>query len=107
MLFVGAILLAIFVVPTPWGLVLVAVAAVVEVAESVFWIRFSQRRRIQAGAETLIGARAEVVTACVPVGQVRVAGELWRARCADGAEPGTTVRVVGRDGLTLLVEPAE
>jgi membrane-bound serine protease (ClpP class) len=104
-LFVGAILLAIFVVPKPWGLVLVAVAAVVEVAESFFWIRFSQRRRIQAGAETLIGARAEVAAACTPMGQVRVAGELWRARCEAGAEVGTTVRIVGRDGLTLLVEP--
>jgi membrane-bound serine protease (ClpP class) len=104
-LFIGAILLAIFVLPAPWGLVVVAAAAVVEIGETFFWIRFSQRRRIQAGAETLIGARAEVVSACAPIGQVRVAGELWRARCERGAEPGTAVRIVGRDDLTLLVEP--
>jgi membrane protein implicated in regulation of membrane protease activity len=105
MLFLGAILLAIFVVPEPWGLVLVAVAAVLEIGESFLWIRYSQRRRIQAGAETLLGARAHVVTACAPLGQVRVQGELWSARCEGGAEPGSSVRVVGRDGLTLLVEP--
>ena len=105
MLLIVAILLAVFAVPEPWGLVLVVAAAVVEVGETLFWIRFSQRRRIQAGAETLIGARAQVVTACAPVGQVRVEGELWRARCESGVEPGATVRVVGRDGLTLLVEP--
>jgi membrane-bound serine protease (ClpP class) len=105
LLFLGAILLALFVVPAPWGLVLVSIAAVVEIAETFFWIRFSQRRRIQAGAETLVGARAEVVTALAPVGQVRIAGELWQARTEGGAEPGTRVRVVGRDGLTLLVEP--
>jgi membrane protein implicated in regulation of membrane protease activity len=105
MLFLGAILLAIFVVPEPWGLVLVAVAAVLEIGESFLWIRYSQRLRIQAGAETLHGARAQVVTACAPLGQVRVQGELWSARCDGGAEPGSTVRVVGRDGLTLLVEP--
>ena len=105
MLFLGAIFLALFVVPAPWGLVLVSIAAVVEIAETFFWIRFSQRRRIQAGAETLVGARAEVVTALAPVGQVRIAGELWQARSEGRAEPGAPVRVVGREGLTLLVEP--
>ena len=105
MLFVGAVLLALFVVPAPWGLVLVAASAVVEVAETYFWIRFSRRRRIQAGAETLIGARAVVASPCRPAGQVRVQGELWRARCEAGAEAGETVRIVGREGLTLLVEP--
>lgn len=105
MLFVGAVLLAIFVVPKPWGLVLVAAAAVVEVGESFFWVHLSRRRRIQMGAETLVGASAEVVTECRPLGQVRVQGELWRARCELGASPGETVRIVGRDSLTLLVEP--
>jgi membrane-bound serine protease (ClpP class) len=104
-LLIGAILLAVFVVPAPWGVVLVAAAAVIEIGETFVWVWYSKRRRIQAGAETLIGARAEVVTACRPVGQVRLAGELWRARAEAGAEVGETVRVVGRDGLTLLVEP--
>jgi membrane-bound serine protease (ClpP class) len=105
LLFVGAVILAIFVVPKPWGLVLVAAAAIVEVGESFIWIHLSRRWHIRAGAETLIGASAEVVSACSPVGQVRVQGELWRAECPGGAEPGDTVRVLGRDGLTLLVEP--
>jgi membrane-bound serine protease (ClpP class) len=105
LLFVGAVLLALFVVPAPWGLALVAAAAVVEVAETFFWIRLSRRRRVRAGAETLIGARAEVASPCRPLGQVRIQGELWRARCEPGASPGETVRVVGREGLTLLVEP--
>jgi membrane-bound serine protease (ClpP class) len=104
-LFFGAILLAIFVVPAPWGLVLVAVAAVAEVGETFFWLRYSQRRRIQMGAETLIGARADVLSTCDPIGQVRIDGEIWRAQCREGAAVGQRVRVVGRDGLTLLVEP--
>jgi membrane-bound serine protease (ClpP class) len=37
---------------------------------------------------------------------VRLQGELWRARCAEGADAGEQVRVVALDGLTLLVEPA-
>jgi membrane-bound serine protease (ClpP class) len=104
-LFVGAVLLALFVLQGPWGLVLVGGAAVVEIGETFFWIHLSRRRRVRAGAETLIGASAEVVSPCRPLGHVRVEGELWRARCEAGAEAGETVRIVGRDGLTLLVEP--
>lgn len=105
MLFVGAVLFALFVIQGPWGLVLVGLAGVVEIGETFFWIRLSRRRRIRAGAETLIEARAVVVSPCRPLGQVRVVGELWRARCDAGADPGETVRIVGREGLTLLVEP--
>jgi membrane protein implicated in regulation of membrane protease activity len=105
LLFVIAVILAVFVVPAPWGLVLVGVAAVVEIGETFFWVWLSKRRRIQMGAETLIGARALVVSPCRPDGQVRLRGELWGARCEAGADRGDTVRVVERDGLTLLVEP--
>jgi membrane protein implicated in regulation of membrane protease activity len=37
---------------------------------------------------------------------VRLNGEIWEARCAAGASPGDRVRVIGRDGLTLVVEAA-
>ncbi len=104
MLFVIAVLLALFVVPMPWGLVLVGVAAIVEIGESYVWMRISRRHRIKVGAETLIGSDAEVVSACRPDGQVRLQGELWAARCREGAAPGERVRVVARDDLTLLVE---
>ena len=94
------------VLPSPWGLVAVLGALVVEVGETAFWIWLSKRRRPQVGAEALIGARAEVVTSCRPLGTVRIHGELWRARCEAGADPGELVRVRALDGLTLDVEPA-
>ncbi len=56
-----------------------------------------------------LAERAVVVVAFDESGQgrVRVRGETWRARQAedDGSrlEPGTEVRVVDRDGLTLVV----
>lgn len=105
MLLVAAVLLAFFVLPSPWGLVTVAVAAVVEIGEALFWIWLSKRRRPAVGAEALVGLTAEVVAPCRPVGSVRVQGELWRARSERGADPGEHVRVHGLDGLTLLVEP--
>ena len=106
MALVAAIFLALFVLPSPWGIVAVAGAAVLEVGETAFWIWLSKRRRPQVGAEALIGASAEVVTACRPLGNVRVAGELWRARCEAGADPGDTVRIHALEGLTRVVEPA-
>jgi membrane protein implicated in regulation of membrane protease activity len=102
-LLVGSVLLAVFVLSMPWSAVVVGIAALVEVGETFFWIWLSRRGRVQAGPETLIGARAEVVSACRPMGQVRVQGELWQARCDTGVEAGETVRVASRDGLTLVV----
>ena len=106
MLLVGAILLALFVLPSPWGLVVVGVAGVVEIAETLFWFWLSRRGKVKMGAETMIGATAVVVAPCRPLGQVRIQGELWQARCEEGADEGQRVRVRARDGLTLDVEPA-
>jgi membrane-bound serine protease (ClpP class) len=57
------------------------------------------------GVETLIGATGRVVADCRPDGTVRVKGEIWRARCDEGAGMGTRVRVTGREELLLIVEP--
>src|SRR5262245_58920741 len=100
MLLLGAILLAIFVVPWPWGLVVVVAGGLLDVAESLALMRWSRRRRAATGAEALIGQRATVVTST----QVRIAGELWEARSADDLVPGGEVVVRGVDGLTLFVD---
>ena len=107
MILVGSILLVVLgVVPvTPWGVPLVAAAAAVEVAESLFWIWLSKRKRATVGAEALVGRTAKDVRPCRPLGYVRLDGELWQARCAEGAEKGADVRVAALDGLTLVVEP--
>lgn len=106
MLLFVAVLLAIFVLEEPWTWVAVAAAGVFELAEAWLFIRWSQRRRSVVGAEALIGRVAVVAADCLPEGQVRVAGELWRARCAGGAAAGDEVVVRELDGLTLVVEPA-
>jgi membrane-bound serine protease (ClpP class) len=104
-LLLGAVLLAVFVLPTPWGIAAVAAAALVEIAETLVLVRLSRRPRSRVGAEALIGASGETVSECRPAGQVRVDGELWQAWCEAGAAPGERVRVTARDGLTLVVEP--
>jgi membrane protein implicated in regulation of membrane protease activity len=105
-LLVGAILLAVFVLPPVWGIAAVSVAIVIEIAEVGFWIRFLRRYRIRTGSEALIGTRAEVIEGCTPLGRVRLRGEIWHAHCNEGAAVGETVVITGVAGLTLQVEPA-
>jgi membrane-bound serine protease (ClpP class) len=77
-----------------------------ELAEAALLISWSKRRQAVVGAETLIGRNALVAAECKPVGQVRIGGELWQARCEPGAEIGDEVVVIALDGLTLVVEPS-
>jgi membrane protein implicated in regulation of membrane protease activity len=104
MLLVGAIVLALFVLPPGLGIAAVALGIAIEVAEVGFWIRFLRRYRVQTGVEGLIGSTAEVIENCDPVGRVRLRGEIWHARCDSRAEVGEQVTVTGVDGLTLEVE---
>ena len=104
MALVTAVLLAIFVLPSPWGAVAIVGGTLVEAGEAWFWIRWSRRRRAHVGVEALIGETAKVVVACTPLGQVRIRGELWRARCDAGAREGETVRVSAVEDLTLVVD---
>ena len=101
-----SILLAIFVLEEPWTWVAVALGATFELAETGSLIWWSKRRRVAVGTETLVGRRAVVSVDCRPQGQVRVAGEIWQARCDAGADVGEAVVVREVRGLTLVVEPA-
>jgi membrane-bound serine protease (ClpP class) len=98
-------LIALFLLPEPWGLVAVLGALVLEFGELLFWRRFLRRYRLRTGPELLIGMDATVVEACAPLGRVRVRGELWRARSSRPVGAGEAVRIAAIDGLTLEVEP--
>jgi membrane protein implicated in regulation of membrane protease activity len=102
-LLVLAVFAAVFWLPPGWGIAAVAAATVVEVGEVGFWVWLSRRRRIATGAEALPGARGVVTATCRPEGQVRVLGELWRAHCEEGADPGDEVVVERLDPELLLI----
>ena len=101
-----SILLAVFVLEEPWNWVAVGLGATFELAETGLLIWWSKRRRVAVGSETLVGRRAVVSVDCMPEGQVKVAGEIWQARCAPAPVSGEEVVVREVDGLTLVVEPA-
>ena len=94
------------VLPGPWNIVGFVVVTLLWFGELFLWSRTVKRKRRVVGAETLIGQIAIVTEACRPVGQVRLDGETWEANCQAGANRDDRVRVIGRDELTLIVEPA-
>lgn len=65
----------------------------------------ARRRPPTTGAEEMIGSRGQVVDWRDSAGHIRVHGEIWAARGDRPLQPGTSVRVVAREGLTLIVEP--
>jgi membrane-bound serine protease (ClpP class) len=104
MLVVGG-LIALLVLGTPWGLVILLAAFCLEVVEYFAWKRFLRRYRLRSGPETLVGRTAPVVDDIDPVGRVRLDGEYWNARSSVPVRAGETVRIAAIDGLTLEVEP--
>ena len=88
--------------PLIWGFTLGLTAFVLFAVRAVMRTR---RRPAFIGGSDMVGRTAVVRGPNV----VFVEGELWRASPADAAgsalQPGSTVRVVGRRGLDLLVEP--
>jgi membrane-bound serine protease (ClpP class) len=99
------VLIAVFVVPDQWTVPVVIAAIGIEVTETLVTMRWSRRAPPKVGVETLIGAAGVVVQECRPIGRVRVRGEIWRARSTVPLDLGVRARVVGRERLTLLVEP--
>jgi len=66
----------------------------------------SRLRPVVTGQEALIGAQGEAVFWEDREGRVRVNGEIWRARADAPLAAGAPIKVVGRNGLVLMVEQA-
>jgi membrane-bound serine protease (ClpP class) len=70
-------------------------------------LRMSGRAPI-TGSQRLYGATGIARSPLVPRGTVSVAGQMWSARLRNGRlEAGRPIRVLGRTGLVLDVEPVD
>ena len=98
----ASFLLAAVVVPEPWGLTLVVSVVAWEVAEKLYWIRFTRRIPVAVGREAMIGLPVTVVSACRPEGRVQLLGERWTARCTTGASVDRLI-IEAVERLTLVV----
>jgi quercetin dioxygenase-like cupin family protein len=83
--------------------------------DSAFLLTIGQQAPVRVAAEAPLspdlpegGRHGTTVGPLAPDGVVRVEGQLWSARAATGRiAPGRPVRVLAREGLTLVVTPAE
>ncbi len=64
----------------------------------------SKRRPVTAGVQTLIGRTAEVIDVSGSGAQVLVNGEIWKAKATTPLTKGGKVKIVGIEGLTLIVK---
>ena len=90
---------------SPWLIGSVALVSAAFFLTVVSLALRARRRRVVTGSEQLVGASGETIEAFEREGRVRVHSEDWTARSRTPLKAGQKVRVVGREGLTLLVEP--
>lgn len=100
---VCAILVALFVAPAPWGALVVGSAIVWEIAEKMFWFRYTKRIPIAVGREAMIGLPVTVIAPCQPEGRVQLLGERWKARCTAGADVGDALVIEAVEQITLVI----
>ncbi|MFZ5719714.1 MAG: NfeD family protein [Pseudomonadota bacterium] len=65
----------------------------------------TRRAAVAIGPATLVGAAGRVVSWSNGHGLVQAQGEEWQATSRAELEPGQIVRIVGREGVGLQVEP--
>jgi len=65
----------------------------------------AHQRRAETGAEQIVGSKCKVLDWDGTRGHVHLLGEIWAARGDKPLQPEESVRVVGREGMTLIVEP--
>lgn len=65
----------------------------------------ARAQKVMTGMTAMQNTAGVALTALSPTGKVLVRGEYWNAVSATPVAPGTSIRVVGVEGLTLRVEP--
>jgi membrane-bound serine protease (ClpP class) len=92
----------------PLGLIVSLAVVNVLFVLLVFRLALKARTRpVVSGSEELQGASGEVLDATAHGAWVRLHGERWRAQSGMPLHRGQRVRVTGRKGLVLQVEPVE
>ena len=89
-----------------WGVVIgTALVSAALILLALAALLRSRKRPVVTGREALVGAEGEAVSWDGAEGRVRVQGEIWRASADAPLAAGKRVKIVGRDGLALRVEP--
>src|SRR5687768_6976361 len=104
MAFIVCTLLAVSFLEGTAQIALIALGALIEIAEIAIWLRW-RKAASTTGVESMVGMTGVAISDCRPDGQVKVKGQIWKAHCGDGVGAGEAVSVVAVDGLRLDVAP--
>ena len=89
-------------------LVVAAILSSIVFALLVYKLAETKMLKAKTGAEALIGAKGIAATDLAPQGEIRVLGEYWRAKTHEKPiKKGEKVEVIGKEGLILIVKPAD
>lgn len=89
-----------------WPLIAgVAVASAAFFFGVVYLALKARKRAVVSGHEEMVGAVGEALEDFAVTGRVRVHSEEWQARTVSPLKQGQKIRVAGREGLVLMVEP--
>lgn len=92
----------------PWTLIIGMSIFTVLFFLIIFSLVFKARRqKAVSGTETLLGTIGVVHDDFAVTGQIKIAGELWRATSTIPLKRGQNVKVIKIDGLVLTVEPID
>lgn len=106
---VVAILAALGISGSALPVIFVVLAAILVVATRPLTKSFLSKKAVATNADRIISATGTVIVDIDPVenaGQVKVMGQIWSAKTADGTplETGTAVRIVALEGVRVVVE---
>ena len=59
----------------------------------------------KGGMDEMMWKEGEIIESLSPDGRIRVKNEIWNARSTEPVMAGERGRIVGFDGLTLIIEP--
>jgi membrane-bound ClpP family serine protease len=89
-----------------WGLVALLIIKDI-IMFPIVWRSYDQSLPGPGDPASIIGMQGIAKDRLAPTGYIQVRSELWRAEAMEGSSPiekGKGVRVVGIEGLTLLVQ---
>ena len=92
------------------GLPIVAAIALISALFIIATVNIAMKmrhKRVTTGKSALIGEEGEALSDFAGEGQVRVGGEIWRAKSSGEISAGNTVTILAVDGLLLRVEKIE
>ena len=92
-----------FRVGLPVLLTIAVILAVFVIATISIALRI-RHKQVTTGVERLVGRTGEALTDIDARGQVRIGGEIWKAKARTEISQGSAIRVIDVDGMTLTVE---